>query len=158
MSNEVEKAPCKHVYVDGAVACRLCGEWRWPKCPTCDGKGYKNCAADEKGKRCGEPVLGDLLVCYDHAVMGRDGEPANPPELTEGTATVTVNGEKKTVLIQPLSYEAVVVLAGEKGSPSVTWKLQIAGGGLSSGTMHPGSASIIPNDGLVFNVSHTGNA
>lgn len=40
--------------------------------------GDSPCIMDEKGKPCGEPVLGTLLVCYDHAVMGPDGQPANP--------------------------------------------------------------------------------
>ena len=28
--------------------------------------------------KCGEPTLGDLDVCYDHAKLGADGEPCNP--------------------------------------------------------------------------------
>lgn len=39
------------------------------------------CLAFEKdGTVCGDPVLGDLLVCYDHADRGPDNEPRNPWE------------------------------------------------------------------------------
>lgn len=39
---------------------------------------------DRLGKMCSEPCLGDLNVCYDHAVDGPPGsnrQPINPPEL-----------------------------------------------------------------------------
>lgn len=39
-------------------------------------------ALDLNDEPCGEPCLGDLRVCYDHAVPdARTGEPSNPAEL-----------------------------------------------------------------------------
>jgi hypothetical protein len=67
---------------------------------------------------------------------------------------IIVNGERREIPPSPVTYEQIVALAGMSGNPSMTWKLPLLGSG---GTMSPG-CTLVPSDGLVFNVCHTGNA
>ncbi len=71
---------------------------------------------------------------------------------------ITINGTQVEIDAETLTYEDVVRLAGMSGTPSIMWRVRNASGGLSSGLMHTASCGIVPSEGLVFNVSHTGNA
>lgn len=70
---------------------------------------------------------------------------------------ITINGDAHETTAATLTYEDVVKLAGMTGTPSVMWKAR-GPAGESTGIMHTGSYSIVPSDGLSFNVAHTGNA
>lgn len=71
---------------------------------------------------------------------------------------ITINGRRHVVGGSAISYEQVVQLAGEQGTPSMTqyWR-----GGHAKGRegriLSPGQ-SVPLDDGLVFCAVHTGNA
>ncbi len=111
------------------------------------------------------------LVCWDDSPDGErtfihDGagvyyeQPTYLLSLGEerGPQTIIVNGREMKVSPRALTYEDVVELAGKKGQPTITWRVKNASGGLSDGTMSRGSFSIVPSNGMVFNVVHTDNA
>jgi FKBP-type peptidyl-prolyl cis-trans isomerase len=98
----------------------------------------------------------------EHAHAQHSSSPftsATSPSTTEKkTMKITINGDAHETTAETLTYEDVVKLAGMTGTPSVMWRVKNATGGLSNGIMHTGSYAIVPSEGLVFNVAHTGNA
>ena len=70
---------------------------------------------------------------------------------------IIVNGERHTVMMSNLSYEAIVILAGL--NPEYQYSVVYRRGILTKpeGTLiHRQSVEII--DGMIFGVAHTGNA
>lgn len=70
---------------------------------------------------------------------------------------IHVNGVETTTDLQIATYEQVVELAGERGSPSVAYSYRV-GVHQRAGTMYPGCKPIELATGMVFTVVHTGNA
>jgi len=70
---------------------------------------------------------------------------------------IVINGKSIETDGKALSYADVVRLAEMTGAPSIKWRIK-ARAGLASGMMHHDSFGIVPSDGMVFNVCHTGGA
>ena len=90
---------------------------------------------------------------------GEDREGGGTIEGSEGQGTeswVYINGLRQQVAltVDELTYEDIVKLAGEEGTPSVTWRRYMSAEG---GTLAPGEKIKMQN-GLGFKVCHTGNA
>lgn len=104
-------------------------------------------------------------------LLGRERERGPSPKVEEARAcakamrawqdgpmptqvSIVVNGNLKQVApSKGLSYTDLVALAEMSGSPSITVRTEH-----SRGTMYPGSGTIVPSEGMVVNVAHTGNA
>jgi hypothetical protein len=71
---------------------------------------------------------------------------------------IIVNAKECFVSSPRISYDWVVHLAGMSGRPTVTYYGRRTGDSQRSGTMYPGCLSLDLEDGMVFNVAHTGNA
>lgn len=70
---------------------------------------------------------------------------------------IVINGEERYTGARSLSYEWVVSLAWMSGHPTVTYSGPRHGDTQRSGTMHPGCADLEIEDGMIFNIAHTGN-
>lgn len=68
---------------------------------------------------------------------------------------IIVNGANQDFFGSQISYEEVVALAGEKGTPSVTYRGRRQGDSQRSGMMHPGCKPVPLDEGMVFNVAST---
>ncbi len=71
---------------------------------------------------------------------------------------VVVNGSAAWFDPITITYEEVVALAGETGTPSVTYCSKRDGDTRRSGTMHPGCSPVLLSDVMSFTVIHTGGA
>lgn len=71
---------------------------------------------------------------------------------------INVNGRSFTFANSQIGYEEVVRLAEMTGTPSVTYVSKRRDDSRRSGAMHTGCTSVELEDGMVFNVVHTGNA
>lgn len=73
---------------------------------------------------------------------------------------ITINGKVWTLFQHndKLSYERVVEHARMKGYPTVTYRGPKNGDTQRQGEMHVGCADVALEDGMAFNVVHTGNA
>ena len=71
---------------------------------------------------------------------------------------IIVNGETRTVTQTEVTYEDIVDLAGHKGYPTVVYQGPRKGDAHRSGTLHMGSKPVRLESGMVFSVTHTGNA
>lgn len=110
----------------------------------------------------GEPLSGMRLVVStqmpDGTLKPLPIRGSSPPT-SANNVKIWINGWTIEVPGEPLSYTDVVRLAGMFGHPSITWHVKNGTGGLSDGIMTPSSAMrIVPVEGLVFNVVHTGDA
>lgn len=65
---------------------------------------------------------------------------------------VVINGRAHVIDGRELTYAELVSIAGDWGQPSVTFRSQHG-----QGILAPGQ-TIIPSEGTIFNVVHTGNA
>lgn len=71
---------------------------------------------------------------------------------------ITINGRDHDVPGGYLSYEELVKLAGKTGNPSATYLGPRMGDMRRGGIMHPGCKPIELEEGMHFDVVHTGNA
>ena len=73
---------------------------------------------------------------------------------------IIVNGGPVELTAGPghVSYEEVVALAGLSGAPTVTYAGKRDGDVRRQGTMYTGCPPVVVEDGMVFNVIHTGGA
>lgn len=71
---------------------------------------------------------------------------------------IIVNGNLLRFFGSQIGYEEVVALAGEKGKPSVLYRGRSEGDSQRSGTMYPGCKAVEVEEGMRFEVVHTGNA
>lgn len=74
-----------------------------------------------------------------------------------GRKVIILNGKTCDVDAH-LSYEQVVELAGLTGHPTVTYRGKRQGDSCREGEMHTGCNILHIEDGMIFNVMHTGNA
>lgn len=88
--------------------------------------------------------------------MGLPGSCKDFRTKRELARTIIVNGQSVVAPRKLLTYEDVVRLAGEVGTPSMMWSIKI-GQAKQAGTLMPGG-KIKVSAGFVFNVAHTGNA
>jgi hypothetical protein len=71
---------------------------------------------------------------------------------------IVVNGRDVRFDPATITYEEVVTLAGESGTPSVTYSSKRDGDTRRAGTMYPGCSPVLLTDVMVFTVIHTGAA
>jgi hypothetical protein len=75
----------------------------------------------------------------------------------ETAVKIIVNGQEMPFSGSQISYDEVIALAGKTGHPSVTYRGHVVRDSRREGLMHPGCAAVEVDDGMVFNVMHTGN-
>ena len=71
---------------------------------------------------------------------------------------IDVNGKQMFFTGSQITYQEIVALAEMTGEPSVTYHGRRHGDSQRSGMMSPGCKAIELEEGMNFNVAHTGNA
>lgn len=78
--------------------------------------------------------------------------------LGEKPMNIVVNSREYNFFGSQISYEEIVKLAGKTGNPSVTYRGPTKGDSLRKGNMHADCAAVELEEGMIFNVQHTGGA